>query len=1164
MFRRKAFGIMFSVLMLCSLILVSDFHICSATGTVYIRADGSIDPVSANITSSDNSSYSFTGNISSSIVVQRSDIVIDGKNFALQGSGLSAGFSLVNVSNVVITNTKIVGFMDGIYLERSSDNKIYHNDFEGNTRNVNASLSNSSSWDDGYPSGGNYWSNYFGTDLYNGPDQDEVGPDGIGDTPYVIDSGNVDRYPNIMPHIIPRACVSLSPPQMMVHSGDTFAVDVNISAAADLYAYEFKLAWRFKTISLQSAVRPVGHFLEPVDPMNGFVPVWKINLTRDDTYQTAHFGYTLLAPESGRTGGGVLIRLTFTALARGFSPISFKTVKLANKMSTPIPTIALNSSIAVDLDPALFGWSFPLDRPWTVSQRLGGWNYTQQRYHLGEDVFRAFEAPVYSPANGVVKHSAKHTGYGYVVIIEHELLDGTFVCSVLGHLRENGRVPVGSQVTQGQIVGYLSCKSEENGGIIHVHYGIRKGVYSEELDPDGEWRYRGYGPIDIAGLWCPPSAFIDYYNLHKETPPSYSLTLDTEGGGAFTTSSASVYTLVYMTVLTLISSHPWWERWSGTDGDNINPTTVTIDGIKNVIAHLCEFPVPSFIWPVPSVGKEGLTSDYGRYVLSEKYGEYRYHTGIDIVASVADTPVVAVANGKVVEIVRAETNHTHQMENVVVIEHNLPAGHVSGKTKVYTLYAHMVSIRDGLKVGDDVLGDYEIGKIYGTIERKSPLESGTVTRHHLHFEIKDEPTLGRSWTILGPAWTEYGWADLYLHNPRGYPSGSILMYWGYTRYHPDSYGYNDPMLFFHAPRNIDPTIVRVNTDTLHVRRGPSTEYPIQTTVQLGQEFLALKKSTETTGDWYQIWRREFQVGNRGSGLFEDTPEGWVFAALVEVQTQMKITEECPMELVVVDPDGIIITKDESEVPGMFYMELDINGDGEPDDIVIVPEPKAGDYLITVIPELGASPTRAFTLEASAKGTTLLLADHAQISEIPTDPYVITSNETSIMLRNINAAITHITPCKSVVGKGYSLPINVTVQNQGTLEETFNFTLYVNTTAIASQTITLASGEYTTIAGMWNTSSFAMGNYTIWAHVSPVPYETYTADNTMNEGWISISILGDLNADGTVDIFDIATVALAFSSTPNDPNWIPVADVNGDGIVDIFDIVVVALHFGETV
>ncbi|MCD6263682.1 hypothetical protein J7L60_04670 [Candidatus Bathyarchaeota archaeon] len=50
-------------------------------------------------------------------------------------------------------------------------------------------------FDNGYPNGGNYWSNYNGTDSYSGPYQNETGSDGIGDTPYPIQTSNEDSYP---------------------------------------------------------------------------------------------------------------------------------------------------------------------------------------------------------------------------------------------------------------------------------------------------------------------------------------------------------------------------------------------------------------------------------------------------------------------------------------------------------------------------------------------------------------------------------------------------------------------------------------------------------------------------------------------------------------------------------------------------------------------------------------------------------------------------------------------------------------------------------------------------------------------------------------------------------------------------------------------------------
>ena len=45
-------------------------------------------------------------------------------------------------------------------------------------------------WDNGYPAGGNYWSNYAGVDSNH---------DGIGDSPYIIDANNQDRYPLMNP-----------------------------------------------------------------------------------------------------------------------------------------------------------------------------------------------------------------------------------------------------------------------------------------------------------------------------------------------------------------------------------------------------------------------------------------------------------------------------------------------------------------------------------------------------------------------------------------------------------------------------------------------------------------------------------------------------------------------------------------------------------------------------------------------------------------------------------------------------------------------------------------------------------------------------------------------------------------------------------------------------
>jgi hypothetical protein len=60
------------------------------------------------------------------------------------------------------------------------------------------------------------------------------------------------------------------------------------------------------------------------------------------------------------------------------------------------------------------------------------------------------------------------------------------------------------------------------------------------------------------------------------------------------------------------------------------------------------------------------------------------------------------------------------------------------------------------------------------------------------------------------------------------------------------------------------------------------------------------------------------------------------------------------------------------------------------------------------------------------------------------------------------------------------------------------------------------------------------------------------------------MFGDVNRDGTVDIFDITTVCMAYDSTPTDPNWNPSADLAPKfGVIDIYDVCSVLINYGKT-
>jgi len=250
------------------------------TGTIYIRADGSVDPSDAPVVTSDNVTYTLQSSVNASVIIERSNIILNGQGHEIRGSGIlnATGIDITDRTNVTVKNVQVTRFTYGINLLRSSDcvvkqnnvtnndngiklsssygnmitenkvngsdngiimnlvsnfnsvtgnlimnntyavrlefgpnqnnsfltntvaknqyafvvlssslNTIYHNDFLNNTFPAfvdNSSLQNL--WDNGYPSGGNHWSNYNGSDA---------NMNGIGDTAFTITRNATDNYP---------------------------------------------------------------------------------------------------------------------------------------------------------------------------------------------------------------------------------------------------------------------------------------------------------------------------------------------------------------------------------------------------------------------------------------------------------------------------------------------------------------------------------------------------------------------------------------------------------------------------------------------------------------------------------------------------------------------------------------------------------------------------------------------------------------------------------------------------------------------------------------------------------------------------------------------------------------------------------------------------------
>jgi hypothetical protein len=159
------------------------------------------------------------------------------------------------------------------------------------------------------------------------------------------------------------------------------------------------------------------------------------------------------------------------------------------------------------------------------------------------------------------------------------------------------------------------------------------------------------------------------------------------------------------------------------------------------------------------------------------------------------------------------------------------------------------------------------------------------------------------------------------------------------------------------------------------------------------------------------------------------------------------------------------------------------------------------------------------------------------------------------------AIADLATSRSISNSNFQ--INVTVENKGSFTETFRVDLYANTTNIFTWNLILSPAQSSIVTFTWNVSKVTKGSYQLTAQSEIVPGETETANNIFDDCWIRVAIPGDINADGSVDIFDITIIALAFSSTPSSPRWNPDADINRDQLVDIFDLVFVSANYGSS-
>ncbi len=154
-----------------------------------------------------------------------------------------------------------------------------------------------------------------------------------------------------------NASVDVVPASATIGINGVVVVNVAVSDIQTPSLFSYQLELRFDPAILEgvSAEIPEGHFMTPISPSKIFIVD---SGTINNEAGSISFALTLLAPEAGKTGGGVLCTATFRGKAEGSSSLLLENVILVDEDAENFPDgsfILNDGTVEVEAAPVVHG-----------------------------------------------------------------------------------------------------------------------------------------------------------------------------------------------------------------------------------------------------------------------------------------------------------------------------------------------------------------------------------------------------------------------------------------------------------------------------------------------------------------------------------------------------------------------------------------------------------------------------------------------------------------------------------------------------------------------------------------------------------------------------------------------------------------------------------------